>query len=405
MMLGGGALIVGWAILASAVLFMNALGAGNLREQASRQQQIYEERLNQLASERDARAEEARLAHERFTKALTEVSQMQGRLLASDARRTELERGIEVIQGTLRRTITDRDSARADVAILMARLDEAIAPIADDIARADAIEATIDVLADALLETAGERDEITKAAAEAAITIEDMTLEAKLAEERNDRIFRQLEEAVSVSLEPLDEMFRQAGLPADSIIQTVRSGYAGQGGPLTPLTMSTKGRGPDPDSLRANQILERLDTLNLYRIAVQKTPFAEPVRGSFRFTSGFGNRRDPKTGRTRMHEGLDFAGAHGSAIFATADGVVTHAGWQGGYGRLITIRHDFGIETRYAHLSNIRVQSGQRVSRGDRIGDMGNTGRSTGTHLHYEVRISGRPVNPMTYIKAARDVF
>jgi murein DD-endopeptidase MepM/ murein hydrolase activator NlpD len=185
----------------------------------------------------------------------------------------------------------------------------------------------------------------------------------------------------------------------------LRRGYTGQGGPLTPLTISSKGRGPDPDSLRANQILERLDLVNLYRIAVEKTPFAEPVRGSFRHTSGFGSRRDPKTGRTRMHEGTDFAASHGTPIYATADGVVTHAGWQGGYGRLIKIRHEFGIETRYAHLSNIRVQSGQRVSRGDRIGDMGNTGRSTGTHLHYEVRIGGRPINPMTYIKAARDVF
>lgn len=405
MILGGGSLLVGWAIVASAVLFMNALGAGNLRDQATRQQQIYERRLNELASERDARADEARLAHERFTAALAEVSHMQSMLLASDARRTELERGIEVIQGTLRRTMAERDAARGDVALLVAKLDEATAPIAGDLARADAIEATIDVLADALADTAGERDEIALAAAEAAVTIEDMALEAKLVEERNDRIFRQLEEAVSVSLEPLDQMFRQAGLPADSIIETVRRGYTGQGGPLTPITMSTKGSGPDPDSLRANQILERLDSLNLYRIAVQKTPFAEPVRGAFRYTSGFGPRRDPKTGRTRVHEGTDFAASHGTPIHATADGVVSHAGWQGGYGRLVKIRHDFGLETRYAHLSNIRVREGQRVSRGDRIGDMGNTGRSTGTHLHYEVRINGRPVNPMTYIKAARDVF
>ncbi len=404
-MLGGGTLLVGWAILASAILFMNALGAGNLRDQALRQQELYEARLNDLAAERDARAEDARLAYERFSKALAEVSQMQARLLASDARKAELEQGIEIIQGTLRRTIEERDAARDETTLLVAELDEATAPIADDIARADAIAATIDVLAGALAETAGERDAVAASAEDATIRIEEMALEAKLVEERNDRIFRQLEEAVAVSLEPLDEMFRQAGLPADSILETVRRGYAGQGGPLTPLTISTKGRGPDPDSLRANGILERLDALNLYRIAVQKTPFAEPVRGAFRHTSGFGPRRDPKTGRTRMHEGTDFAASHGTPIHATADGVVIHAGWQGGYGRLVKIRHDFGIETRYAHLSDIRVREGQRVSRGDRIGDMGNSGRSTGTHLHYEVRIGGEPVNPMTYIKAARDVF
>lgn len=401
----GGATLVAWAIIASAIVLMNALGAGNFREQAERQQLLYEERLNALAAERDDRAEEARLAHERFTSALAEVSQMQSMLLASENRRRELEKGIDVIQATLRDTIRERDTARNEATLLAAQLDEATAPVAEELARLRDVEATVEFLTAALGETASERDGLTSLASEAAGIIEEMEFEARLVEERNDRIFRQLEEAVAVSLEPLDEMFEAAGLPADSIIETVRRGYSGQGGPLTPLTLSTKGQAPDPDSLRANSILNRLDSLNLYRIAVQKTPFAQPVLSAFRFTSPFGKRRDPKTGGTRMHEGADFASPHGTPIYATADGVVSHAGWLGGYGRLVKIKHEFGIETRYAHMSNIRVKVGQRVSRGDRIGDMGNSGRSTGTHLHYEVRLNGKPVNPMTYIKAARDVF
>jgi murein DD-endopeptidase MepM/ murein hydrolase activator NlpD len=130
-----------------------------------------------------------------------------------------------------------------------------------------------------------------------------------------------------------------------------------------------------------------------------------PVKGAFRWTSGFGHRRDPKGAGNRMHEGTDMAGAYGLPVYATGDGVVTHAGWDSGYGRLVKIRHEFGIETRYAHLSAIKVRVGDRVSRGDRIGDMGNSGRSTGTHLHYEIRIGGRAVNPMTFIKAANHVF
>ncbi len=106
-----------------------------------------------------------------------------------------------------------------------------------------------------------------------------------------------------------------------------------------------------------------------------------------------------------MHKGSDFAAKHGTPIYATADGVVVHADWLSGYGRLVKIKHDFGIETRYAHLSKFRVKKGQRVSRGDHIGDMGNSGRSTGTHLHYEIRLNGRAVNPMNFIKAGRDVF
>ncbi len=168
---------------------------------------------------------------------------------------------------------------------------------------------------------------------------------------------------------------------------------------MTPLTFSTKGQEPDAEGLRANGILSQLDKMNLYRIALQKTPFALPVKSSFRFTSGFGMRWG------RMHNGTDFAGAHGTAIYSTADGVVVHAGWQSGYGRLVKIQHEFGIETRYAHNSQLFVKVGQRVSRGQKIAAMGNSGRSTGTHVHYEVRIGGKPVNPMTYIKAARDVF
>ena len=151
--------------------------------------------------------------------------------------------------------------------------------------------------------------------------------------------------------------------------------------------------------------IERLDEANLYRMAAEKLPFSMPVRSAFRYTSGYGSRNDPINGGNRMHEGTDFAAGVGTPIYATADGVVSHAGWSGGYGRLIKIQHEFGYETRYAHLSEIRVSVGQRISRGDRIGDMGNSGRSTGSHLHYEVRQSGRSTNPMTFIRAARDVF
>ncbi len=134
-------------------------------------------------------------------------------------------------------------------------------------------------------------------------------------------------------------------------------------------------------------------------MVAEKAPFALPLKSAFRYTSGFG----PRWGR--MHNGTDFAGAHGTPIYATADGVVTHADWLSGYGRLVKIQHAFGIETRYAHMSAIYVSEGQKVSRGDRIGAMGNSGRSTGTHLHYEVRLGEKPVNPMIYIKAANDVF
>jgi murein DD-endopeptidase MepM/ murein hydrolase activator NlpD len=397
--LTGCAAIVGWSIIASAMLIMDTIGAGSLRDQARREQAMYEERLNALAGERDLRAEETRNAQNRFNLALTEVSKMQSALLASEDRRKELETGIEVIQSTLRRTMSERDTALAEAENLTVALAESTDADKSGVGHAEDMRETVAFLSEALNLTATERDTIAAEAAAAYELAGALDFDRQLSQDRNDRIFGQLEDALTISIEPLDKMFRSAGLNTDTLIEQVRRGYSGQGGPLTPLSVSTKGELTDPETLRANGILDRLDQLNLYRIAAEKTPFSLPLKSSFRFTSGFGARWG------RMHNGTDFAASYGTPIYSTADGVVIHAGWMSGYGRVVKIQHEFGIETRYAHMSKIHVTVGQRVSRGDRIGDMGNSGRSTGTHLHYEVRVGGKPVNPMIYIKAARDVF
>jgi murein DD-endopeptidase MepM/ murein hydrolase activator NlpD len=400
----GGTLALAWTIVATALIMMDSIGAGSAREQSARQQVLYEERLNALSADRDLRAEEAARAQQRFNVALEQVSSMQERLLASEDRRRELETGIDVIQDTLRRTIKERDGARGEAERVTLALNEQ-AGTATEMGRARDTVATLEILTDALTSTAEERDAI---AGEADVAREETRLiaeEKRMLEQRNDLIFAKLEEAVTVSMEPLDKMFLEAGMSPDDLLEAVREGYSGQGGPLTPISLSTSGGTLTPEEVRANAILGGLDRMNLYRLAAFKVPFAMPVKDSFRWTSGFGYRNDPKGYGTRMHEGTDMAGSYGTPIYATADGVIVHAGWDNGYGRLVKIQHDFGIETRYAHLSQIRVEVGQRVSRGDKIGDMGNSGRSTGTHLHYEVRLSGSPVNPMTFIKAAKNVF
>jgi murein DD-endopeptidase MepM/ murein hydrolase activator NlpD len=227
--------------------------------------------------------------------------------------------------------------------------------------------------------------------------VNEIEMELRLAEERNEQIFRQIEEAMTVSIEPLNKMFRAVGKNPDTIIDVIRKGYSGYGGPMTKL--SSHGSDPTMEELRANAIFNDLDEMNIYRIAVEKIPFANPLKSAYRYTSGYGRRWG------RMHYGTDFAAPHGTPIYASADGVVVHAGWASGYGRLVKIKHEFGYETRFGHLSKIRVNVGQKVSRGERIGDMGNTGRSTGTHLHYEIRINGNAINPMKYLEAGHDVF
>lgn len=135
---------------------------------------------------------------------------------------------------------------------------------------------------------------------------------------------------------------------------------------------------------------------------VVAVPSQKPVR-EFRYTSGFGVRGNPFGGHGgEMHPGMDMAAPTGTPVYATADGIVSRAErTYGGYGNLVQLEHGKGLETRYGHLSQILVHDGQRVHRGDLIALVGSTGRSTGSHLHYEVRIDGRAVNPMPFLQTA----
>jgi len=143
---------------------------------------------------------------------------------------------------------------------------------------------------------------------------------------------------------------------------------------------------------------KKLDSLQDGAIAI---PSEKPVRTTASLQSSFGVRSDPFNGRAAMHAGIDLSGPIGTPIYATADGVVLRAGWNvGGYGNLVELDHGKGISTRFGHMSAILVAAGQHVVRGQQIGRMGSTGRSTGSHLHYEVRIDGRPVNPIPFMKS-----
>lgn len=395
---------LGWTIFTTSVVMIDQLSAGGARSQVERTVTEFERRLNALSTERDERTLEALGAQERFNQALRKVSEMQSLLLASEDRRKEIETGLDVVQLTLRRTIKERDEARAEVARLKGDLIAKGGEGSPEAERAAGTAEALAMVATALGATATERDTLAQTAQSVRQDYQELAEEKRKMEKRNDEIFTKLEEAVTVSMEPLNKMFRNVGLRPDDVLNTVRRGYSGQGGPLGALRISTKGS-PSDDELRANAILNGFDRMALYRLAVAKLPFGTPVQGNFRFTSGFGGRNDPFGRGRRSHTGTDFAAPRGTPIVASGDGVVVKAGWQNGYGQAVVVRHGMGIETLYGHMSQIKVKVGQTVSRGDRIGDMGSTGRSTGNHLHYEVRVDGRPVNPMTYIKAATNVF
>jgi len=174
---------------------------------------------------------------------------------------------------------------------------------------------------------------------------------------------------------------------------------------ITPARVGSTGGVGGPFESAANATFKNLfdswKKLDQLQDGIIAVPSDKPIKASVEFTSGFGVRSDPFRAGAAMHPGIDLAGAYGTPVYATADGTVLRAGWNnGGYGNLVEIDHGRGITTRYGHMSAILVREGEHITRGQQIGRMGSTGRSTGNHLHYEVRIDGRAVNPIPFMKS-----
>ncbi|MCW1933324.1 DUF5930 domain-containing protein [Pararhodobacter zhoushanensis] len=401
--LTGTAGYMAWSLIATSILFYSVVGSNDLRENARREQSYFETRLNDMAAQRDRALSEAQAAHQRFGEAMDRVGHMQTSLLEGEQRNAELARGIDALQATLRTTNEQRDAATTELAELEAR--DADSELEDTTAHLEEVEQTLDFVLAALDRTALERESMGAVADDATREAQHLAMEYRLIQDRNTRIFTQLEQAVETSMQPLERMFSAAGLSTETLLRQVRAGYQTRSASLRPISISTSGTlDPLSDEVRANSVLAALEEIDTYRIALRRTPFALPV-DHVRVNSPYGYRRDPITGGRRLHAGQDFGGSRGTPIHSTADGTVSFAGRQSGYGNIVIVQHDFGFETRYAHMSSIAVSVGQRVSRGERVGAMGNTGRSTGVHLHYEIRVAGNPINPMTYIRAAQNVF
>jgi len=189
------------------------------------------------------------------------------------------------------------------------------------------------------------------------------------------------------------EVLVEAGLPVD-----VDFGKEEDiGGPLVGL---------DPEAVfdeRVRELEEALGQLETLKQSARDYPIFNPAPGQS-VSSSFGVRRDPFLRRPAMHSGIDFRGRTGTPIQATGAGKVVRAGWAGGYGRLVEINHGNGWTTRYAHMSRIDVKIGETVSTGDLIGAIGSTGRSTGPHLHYEIRKNGKATDPVRFLKAGNRI-
>ncbi len=219
-------------------------------------------------------------------------------------------------------------------------------------------------------------------------------------------LIKQLSERTNDTVIEAEAFLDRLRLPVEELLEEAEERLGdGKGGPFIPHQEDIDEQRGHNTMLLSNLVSldNSLGRLEAMRELLEGMPIGTPLDG-YRISSAFGKRRDPINGRKAMHYGIDLVGPYRSPLEATASGVVTKAGWMAGYGRIVEIQHDFGFKTRYAHLRRISVKRGQKVERGDEVGQLGNSGRSTGPHLHYEVWFEGKRVNPYHYVKAKIDV-
>ncbi|WP_424931464.1 DUF5930 domain-containing protein [Amaricoccus macauensis] len=405
-MIGGVSIaLAGWLAASTSLVVLDRIGAQTELGEAVVLRDAYEQRLDDLAAERDQRAAEARSAQSRFQVAMEQISRQQTAILKSVEERRELNVALDLLRTRLNEAIEQRDAVADANSTLLSRMETVSETLDQRQVNGEDLTETLDVVSAALSEAATARDIAMRERDELEQKLADLEIRERVNALKQDEMVNQLEQAVAISFGPLEQMFERSELDVESVLATIRQNYSGEGGPEGRVSVSSRSFANDETSARFDGVLEKLGKLNMMRIAADKVPFSMPVLDSYRFTSGYGYRRDPKGRGRRMHAGIDLAAPKGTPIYATADGVVVSAGYEGGYGKVVRIRHEMGYETVYAHQTKLLVEKGQKVSRGDVIGAMGSTGRSTGVHLHYEVRLNGNAVNPMTYLEAAKDVF
>jgi murein DD-endopeptidase MepM/ murein hydrolase activator NlpD len=225
--------------------------------------------------------------------------------------------------------------------------------------------------------------------------------------EQQDVVLSEAEDAAEARLENLRAVLRLTGLRLDDVLAENRENEE-SGGPFLSIAgtaFSTELDMDDAFSSRVARIAARLIEAREIEAAVNSLPLSVPIRGEYRETSDYGPRIDPFTGRPAYHSGQDFVSSeYRTAIYAGGPGRVVYAGWRSGYGRTVEIDHGYGFMTRYGHLSSIEVRRGDTVHAGQQIGRMGSTGRSTATHLHYEVWNNRQTLDPERFLRAGQYV-
>ncbi|HUO55658.1 MAG TPA: M23 family metallopeptidase [Rhodoblastus sp.] len=396
------ALLLGCLCVGSYFMFRDDMLASLMRRQAN-MQFAYEDRIAALRAQIDAIASRQMLNQDTFEGKVAELAVRQARLesrsalLASLAAKVEPQGAEAARESTAAGPIT---SLEAKPAVAHDDRKDDFKPMPDgfDLRRTQPLGAQSQDLSSNADPASPEQ------------RLRNLASNFDRMERRQLAVLTGLRAPAAAKAERLREAFEEAGLPVDRMVRhaDAQSGAkAGEdgvtkvamGGPFVPAASPDRAGEFERAYASLNTSLGMMDAL---RRALPFAPLRQPLPGQLEVTSGFGYRTDPFFGRPALHTGMDFRGDYGEPVRATASGRVVAAGPAGGYGNMVEIDHGAGLATRYGHLSRIDVEMGQWVRAGAEIGAIGSTGRSTGPHLHYEVRVDGAPVDPSRYLKAGR---
>jgi murein DD-endopeptidase MepM/ murein hydrolase activator NlpD len=256
----------------------------------------------------------------------------------------------------------------------------------------------------ALATIVAQRNTLQVARTDMAGSIDDLRQRLTSIQESQASFVSHLTERARQNLSDMEKTVQMTGLNVDRLLRLTNEQFSGEGGPFIPAPTDTK-------DTNERKLLESVATLDdevgrweKLQVILRSLPLSAPV-DHYYISSGFGERTDPFNGETAIHEGVDMVDAIRSDVLATAPGKVIFAGWKGGYGRCVEIDHGLGIHTLYGHLDSILVKVGDLVDYRQTIAKLGSSGRSSGPHVHYEIRFENHPLDPMGFLKAGRYVF
>lgn len=426
---GVGLLAIGWMIAATAMLYSMGRGIDARDERLARQRVAYDKLVGDVAAYQDKVGEVTRSLRERQTRLLSmfepgsgpnsaaegsagsreardalhsQIRQLDGELGTMNDMSVTLENNLSDVRQRLAAAMAERDQVAIARAELLQRLQEAQRRERGEAERNATLRDTLGRTLQQLNQATNERDQLERERGFYRDKLRDMERDIAEGQETQQNLVYRLVERAADSIQEAERIVALTGIDANVHVKSARVAASNQGGPFLPLDRVERPLEPTQSAMALLDLqLERWEVLQQLLRAI---PFAPPL-DAYAVTSTFGTRTDPFTQAASMHQGIDMSAPRRTAIFVGAPGKVLFASRKDRYGRMVEIDHGMGIVTRYAHLDEILVKPGDKVSFRSKIGLVGSTGRTSGAHLHYEVVVKGKPMDPQRFMDVGKHLF